>query len=232
MRSLPRLGFLWSALHRGVAKAEEHVKRWTKPATLLEGAAADLTRTRPELIAENALLRQQLIVLERQVKHPTFTPLDRGLVVMLASRLPHWRQALLIVQPDTLLRWHRRGFKLFWRHKSQGQARHPRIDEETIALIKQMAVENRRWGTKRIRGELLKLGLPVNRGTIRRYMRQARREMPPRHTGQTWATFLANHATQIWACDFVQSAIRSGLSNCSIERSVVNNEPAVPSAVP
>jgi transposase InsO family protein len=183
------------------------LKRWTKPATcsLLQGAATDLIRTKPELIAENALLRQQRIVLERQVKHPAFTPLDRGLLVVLASRLPHWKQALLIVKPDTLLKWHRRGFKLFGRHKSQGPARPPRIDEDTIALIKRMAVENRRWGTKRIRGELLKLGLQVNRGTVRRYMRQARREMPPRHTGQTWATFLANHAPQIWACDFLQS---------------------------
>jgi putative transposase len=128
-------------------------------------------------------------VLECQVKHPTFTPLDRGLLVVLASRLPHWNQALLIIKPDTLLKWHRRGFKLFWRRKSQGPARQPRIDEETIALIKRMAVENRWWGTKRIQGELLKLGLPVNRGTIRRYMRQARRETPPRHTGQNWTTF-------------------------------------------
>jgi putative transposase len=205
MLALPRLGFLWSALRRVAAKAEEPVKRWTKPATLLQGAAADLIRTRPELIAENALLRQQVIVLERQVKHPTYTSFDRGLLVVLASRLLHWRQALLNVKPDTLLRWHRQGFKLFWRHKSQGRARQPRIDEETIALIKQMAVDNRRWDTKRIRGELLKLGRPVNRGTIRRYMRQARREMPPRHTGQTWVTFLANHAPQIWACDFLQS---------------------------
>src|SRR5262249_48069358 len=74
-----------------------------------------------------------------------------------------------------------------------------------IALIKRMAVDNRRWGTKRIRGELLKLGLRVNRGTIRRYMRQARRGTPPPHTGQRWATFLANHAPQIWACDFLQT---------------------------
>ena len=148
----PLLCSLWTVLRPVAKKAEERFKRWTKPVTLLEGAAADLLRTKPELIAENALLRQQLIVLERQVKHPTFTPLDRGLLVMLASRLPHWKQALLIVKPETLLKWHRRGFKLFWRHKSQGQARQPRIDEETIALIKRMAVENRRWGTKRIRG--------------------------------------------------------------------------------
>jgi putative transposase len=67
-----------------------------------------------------------------------------------------------------------------------------------------MAVENRRWGTKRIRGELLKLGLRVNRGTIRRYMQQTRRRLPPQYTGQTWATFLANHAAPTWACDFLQ----------------------------
>jgi putative transposase len=207
MVSVPLLGILWQVLHQIMEEAEERFKRWTKPgsSTLLDGVAADLIRTKPELIAENALLRQQLIVLERQVKHPTFTPLDRGLLVVLASRLPHWKQALLIVKPDTLLKWHRRGFKLFWRHRSQGPVRQPRLDEETIALIKQMAVENRRWGTRRIHGELLKLGLQVNRGTIRRYMRQARRELPPRHTGQTWATFLANHAPQIWACDFLQS---------------------------
>lgn len=205
MTSLPLLWLVWRVLHQFVEKAEERFKIWTKPTTLLEGATADLIRTKPELIAENALLRQQLIVLERQVKRPTFTPLDRGLLVVLASRFPHWKQAMLIVKPDTLLKWHRRGFKLFWHHKSQGPARQPRIDEETIALIKRMAVENRRWGTKRSRGELLKLGLQVNRGTVRRYMRQTRREMPPRHPGQTWATFLANHAPQIWACDFLQS---------------------------
>ncbi len=204
MMSLPLLSLLWQVVRQVVDRAEERFKRWTKPVTLLEGASADLIRTKPELIAENALLRQQLIVLERQVKHPTFTPLDRGLLVVLASRLPHWKQALLIVKPDTLLKWHRRGFRLFWRHISQRPAHQPRIDEDTIALIKRMAVQNRRWGTKRIRGELLKLGLQVNRGTVRRYMRQARREMPPRHTGQTWATFLANHAPQIWACDFLQ----------------------------
>ena len=207
MVALPVLCIVWSAFSRVVKKIEKRFKRWTKPAScsLLEGTAADLIRTTRDLLIENALLRQQLIVLERQVKHRAFTALDRGLLVVLASRLPYWKQALLIIKPDTLLKWHRRGFKLFWRHKSDRPARQPRLDVETITLIKRMAVDNRRWGTKRIRGELLKLGLRVNRGTVRRYMCQARREMPPRHTGQTWATFLANHAPQIWACDFLQS---------------------------
>jgi putative transposase len=195
-----------STLLHVVEKIEAWVKAITKPAvySLIEATAADLIRSKCELIAENAFLRQQLIVLERQVKQPAFTPFDRSLLVLLASRVPFWKQALLLIKPETLLKWHRQGFKLFWKHKSQGQARQPRIAEETIALIKRMAVENRRWGTKRIRGELLKLGLRVNRGTIRHYMQQARRRLPPQHSGQTWATFLANHAPQMWACDFLQ----------------------------
>ncbi len=105
MVALPLLGILWLTPCQVMEKAEEHFKRWSKPATctLLEGAVTDLIRTKPELIAEYALLRQQLIVLERQVKQPTFTPFDRGLLVVLASRLPHWKQALLIVKLDTLL---------------------------------------------------------------------------------------------------------------------------------
>jgi putative transposase len=124
---------------------EERAKAITKPAiySLIEDTAADLIRTKLELIAENMFLRQQLIVLERHVKRPTFTPFDRGLLVLLASRLRYWKQALHIIKPETLLKWHRQGFKLFWKHKSQGQARQPRIADETIALIKRMAVENR-----------------------------------------------------------------------------------------
>jgi putative transposase len=207
MLLLPLLRFLWQGLRHVLEIAYGRFKSWTKPATYtwFEATAADLIRSKPELIMENALLRQQLIVLKRHMQHPTFMPFDCGLLVVLASRLAHWKQALLIVQPETLLKWHRQGFKLFWRRKSHGPARQPRLSEETIALIKRMAVDNRRWGTKRIRGELLKLGLRVNRGTIRRYMRQARRQMPPQHTGQSWATFLANHAPQIWAGDFLQT---------------------------
>jgi len=89
------------------------------------------------------------------VNRPQFTAKDRSLLVVLASRVQDWQNAVLLVKPETVLRWHREGFKLFWRRKSKGQARKPRISEETIALIKQMAIDNRRWGAKRIRGELL-----------------------------------------------------------------------------
>jgi transposase InsO family protein len=124
------------------------------------------------------------------------------LLVLLASRVRTWRHALLIVQPETLLRWHRQGFRLFWRRKSRAIARTatPKVSAETIALIKEMAAANRLWGAERIRGELLKLGIRVAKTTVQRYMRQAR---PRRGSGQTWATFLRTHAAGIWACDFL-----------------------------
>lgn len=168
----------------------------------LGGTVLDVTRTKTQLLAENALLRQQLIVLQRQVKQPQFNPLDRFVMVVLASWLQNWRQVLLIVKPDTLIRWHRQGFKLFWKHKSRPKTRElkPRIAEETIHLIKQMAAENRLWGVKRIQGELLKLGIKVARRTVQKYMRQARKPTAP---SQNWATFLKNHSKDIWACDFL-----------------------------
>jgi len=177
--------------------------RWCKPlaAAPLVGTIADLARSKPQLIAENLLLRQQLIVLNRAGKRPRCTRADRVLVVMLASKVKHWREALLIIRPETVLRWHRAGVRLFWQAKSRAMAQEPRIAAETIALIKDMAASNRLWGADRIRGELRKLGSNVAKRTIQRHMRQARPSLP---RGQTWATFLRNHAKDIWACDFVQ----------------------------
>src|SRR6266480_2000988 len=109
----------------------------------------------------NALLRQQLIILKRRVKRPPVTRADRILLVLLAKLVRTWQQALLIVQPDTLLRWHRKLFRLNWQRKSKAASRKPKIAEETIALIREMATNNRLWGAERIRGELLKLGLRV-----------------------------------------------------------------------
>src|SRR3989440_12976204 len=98
--------------------------RWTKPLTssLPLSTLTDLGRSKSELIAENALLRQQLIVLRRKVKRPTFTRTDRMLLVLLARTVQYWKQALFIIQPETLLRWHREAFRLFWKHKSQVHA--------------------------------------------------------------------------------------------------------------
>jgi len=177
---------------------QEHVKRWIKPATsvLIIGALSDLTRSRTDLVIENALLRQQLIVLNRQVKRPQLTNLDRFRLVFLSHFTTFWKQALHIVQPDTLLRWHRELFSKYWRKKSQGK---PKISAETIALIQEMAKENQLWGAERIRGELLKLGIEVSKRTIQRYMSKERKA---HSSGQNWATFLKNQAANTWACDF------------------------------
>jgi len=176
---------------------------WTRPLTpsLLLETIADLGRSKSQLMAENALLRQQLIILKRQVKRPACTKADRLLLVLLARLVRTWKQALFIVQPETLLRWHRQGFRLFWKQKSRATSTQAKVSAETIALIKEMATNNRLWGAERIRGELLKLGMRVCKRTIQRYMRRVR---PPRTRGQNWRTFLRHHTGEMWACDFLQ----------------------------
>ncbi|HSH80961.1 MAG TPA: integrase core domain-containing protein [Herpetosiphonaceae bacterium] len=126
---------------------------------------------------------------------------DRLIFVLLASWLQHWKEALLIVQPETILRWHRLGFRLFWKRKSRTGSRRPKLAAATITLIKEMATNNRLWGAERIQGELLKLNIKVAKRTIQRYMRLVR---PLRPRGQTWSTFIRNHAHDICACDFLQ----------------------------
>ena len=117
----------------------------------------------------------------------------------------HWLQrdvqTLFLVQPETLLRWHRELFRLYWKRRSKASSHKPKVAAETIALIREMAKENRLWGAERIRGELLKLGIRVCKRTIQKYMRNGRTPQP---RGQKWATFLHNHTAQIWACDFLQ----------------------------
>ena len=134
--------------------------RWTKPlgTSLPLQTLADLGRSKSELIAENALLRQQLIILKRRVKRPPVTRADRILLVLLAKLVRTWQQALLIVQPDTLLRWYRELFRLNWKRKSKAASRKPKIAEETIALIREMATNNRLWGAERIRGRIVETG--------------------------------------------------------------------------
>ncbi len=144
---------------------------------------------------ENALLRQQVIVLRRQINRPQFTNTDRALLVLLASRLQMWKSTLLIVRPDTLLRWHKAGFRLFWKRKSRTASRERKLPAETIELIKRMATENRLWGAERIRGELLKLDVRACKRTIQKYMRPARGSGPSEgKANQNWRTLHHNHA--------------------------------------
>lgn len=163
---------------------QERIKRWTKPAALalIIGILSDLTRNRTDLVVENALLRQQLIVLKRQIKQPQLTNPDRFRLVFLVHLTKFWKQALHILQPDTLLRWHRELFQFYWRRKSQGK---PKISPETNALIQVMAKENRLRGVERIRGELLKLGIEVSKRTIQRYMPKDWKERSLSHVRST-----------------------------------------------
>jgi putative transposase len=165
------------------------------------GHSQILPEAKRSAYAENALLRQQLIILKRQVKLPACTKTDRVLLVLLARVVRAWNQALFIGQPDTLLRWHRELFSLYWKRRSKAASHQPRLAAETVALIKEMAVKNRLWGAERIRGELLKLGIHVCKRTIQKYIRRVR---SPQARGQKWSIFLGNHATDIWACDFLQ----------------------------
>ena len=199
---------LKARLKRFMLGVEWRFKQWTKPTSdhLLTGTLIDVTRKKRELIAENALLRQQLMIFKRQTKRPKLTQKDRCLLVLLASRVRGWKEALIGVKPETPLGWHRQGFRRYWKRKSRVSDREPRIGQESFDLIKKMATENRLWGAKRIQGELLKLGIRVNKRTVQKYMKQqAHHKQPPDSSSQTWSTFITNHASEIWACDFLQT---------------------------
>jgi len=158
-------------------------------------------RSHGRLAAENLFLRKQLaLYLERQVTPRRASNATRLTLVVLA-RFIEWRALLTIVQPDTLVRWHRHAFRLFWRWTSRHRGR-PRIPPELQQLIADMARANRTWGEERIAAELLlKLGVALSPRTVRRYMRRP----PPASLGartQTWSTFVRNHARELLACDF------------------------------
>ena len=158
-------------------------------------------RSHTHLAAENLFLRKQLaLYVERQVKPRRADDATRIALVAL-SRLIEWRRLLTVAKPDTLIRWHRKGFALFWRWKSRPQGR-PRLPTDLQRLIAEMAAANRTWGEERIASELLvKLGIRVSPRTVRRYMS---RGAAPRGgaRSQTWSTFVRNHASAVLACDF------------------------------
>ena len=150
--------------------------------------------------AENLFLRKQLgLYVERNVKPPRATDGIRFTLARL-SRLFDWRNALTIVKPDTLIRWHRQGFRLFWKRKSRPRGR-PRVAAKLRTLIIEMATGNPTWGEERIADELLlKIGIRISPRTVRRYMpKPSQRSTDPK---QRWMTFVRNHAKAIIACDF------------------------------
>jgi transposase InsO family protein len=159
-------------------------------------------RPSPALAAENLFLRKQLALYQEHRATPRRATNAIRMSLVWLSGLFAWRQALVIVQPATLIRWHRQGFQLFWRWKSKPGR--PRIPVELQALIRQMARDNPTWGQERIANELLlKLDLRVSPRTVRTYMPKRLDQVPGKHvSSQRWSTFIRNHAQAIVACDF------------------------------
>src|SRR4030095_2516801 len=163
------------------------------PIGLLRGV-----RTQRSLVLENLALRHQLVVLQRTVPRPRLRTADRLFWVLLSRLWAGWNDALCVVQPATVIRWQRTGFKLFWARKSRrnGPGR-PAVAPEVRALIRHMSRANPPWGAPRIHGELQKLGLEISQAAVSKYL--GRRSTPP---SQTWRTFLNNHLQTLVSVDF------------------------------
>jgi len=156
-------------------------------------------KSRAALCAENLALRHQLCVFHRSVKRAKVKPADRLLWSILAKVWADWKDALIIVKPDTVIRWQHRRFREHWtRLSQQGKPGRPTVSEEVKELIRTMSAMNPTWGSPHIVGELAKLGITVAKSTVETYM--VRTAKPP---SQTWRTFLTNHAKEIVSIDFI-----------------------------
>jgi hypothetical protein len=164
---------------------------------LIWSIVAGLFRSRAALHAEILVLRHQLNVLRRRSpKRLAFSNIDRLVFAGLFGLAPNVLDALKILKPETVVRWHRAGFRAYWRWKSRPRGGRPRASAEVRALIREMSISNALWGAPRIHGELLKLGIDLGQTTVAKYM--ARRRRPP---SQGWKTFIRNHADGIASID-------------------------------
>ena len=163
-------------------------------------AIAAFFKPKAYLVAENLCLRQQLVVLKRKHSRSQLADADRRFWILACRWFSDWRRSLVIVQPDTVLGWHRRGWRADWRWRSRPRNRGGRrqVPRELRDLIRRMALENRLWGQRRIQAELKRLGYKVSARTVAKYMRRPYDGL--RSPG--WRIFLKRHATDIWACDF------------------------------
>jgi putative transposase len=165
----------------------------------LVGAALSFFKTQQNLAVENLALRHQIGILKRTLGkgRVRFKPFDRGLWVMLFRLWSGWQEALAIVQPATVIRWHREGFRRFWTRKSRRRDGRPALDREMRALIRKMSIANLTWGAPRICNELAKIGIKVSRSTVAKYMVRHRKLLSP-----NWRAFLDNHVTSLVSLDF------------------------------
>jgi transposase InsO family protein len=154
--------------------------------------------SRAKLCLELLALRQQLVILRRTVQRPQIQNRDRCFWIVVSRIWKDWRQALIIVKPATVIKWHRQGFKRYWRWKSRSsQVGRPKLDKEIRDLIRRISDENPLWGVPRIQSELRLLGYEIAESTVAKY--RVRNAKPP---SQTWKTFLENHAGEIISIDF------------------------------
>jgi hypothetical protein len=161
-------------------------------------AVSSALKSRATLQLENLALRHQLGVLRRSVKRPKLTSADRLLWIWLCELWIDWRSSLVIVKPETVIGWHRKGFRLFWTWKVRhGRPGRPPVSKEIRQLIRQMSRANPLWGAPRIHGELLKLGIDIGETSVGKYI--VRNRKPP---SQTWRTFLENHVNTTVSIDF------------------------------
>ena len=165
--------------------------------SILRSTAA-LLRSREDQALVELALRQQLAIYARRHKRPQIAPLDRAFWVALSRLWPGWRSVLVVVQPDTVVRWHKRRFRAYWRSISTPGPGRPPISDETKALILRLATENR-WRARKIQGELAKLGIRIGLATISRYLPKA---TPDPDCQQRWTPFLRNHRDLITGMDF------------------------------
>src|SRR5258705_9723792 len=164
---------------------------------ILVGTLRSCLRTHRDLAIENLAIRQQLAVWKAREPRPRLTEIDRIFWVFLSKLWTSWRHSLLVVRPETVVGWHRQGFRRYWAWKSRRRSGRPMISTELRDLIRRMSYANPLWGAPRIHGELLKLGLTVSQATVSKYIVRPRR--PP---SQAWRTFLKNHAPDLIALDF------------------------------
>jgi putative transposase len=165
--------------------------------TLLALYLRGLLVSRLCLAAENLALRQQLATLLRSTPRPHLRWFDRAFWVTLSRLWSKWRSALVIVRPETVVRWHRQGFRYYWRWKS-GKPGRPKIDPAIRRLIRRLALENPLWGVPRIQAELALLGHDLAESTVARYIPRSRKPASP-----TWRAFLKNHVGTLASIDFV-----------------------------
>src|SRR5258708_2152948 len=165
-------------------------------------------KSKGRLEAENAALRHQLIVLRRKVQSRVrLTNSDRVFFIQLYRWFPSVLKVLAIIRPETVVRWHRAGFRRYWRWKSRSLGGRPQIDTDLRELVRRMSIDNPLWGAPRIHAELLNLGFEVAQSSVAKYM--VKRRKPP---SQGWRTFFRNHAPDIAALDlFVVPTIGFGL---------------------